>query len=129
VTTPYAFPDSLRRMVALAAAALLAGCAAVPDLGPMTAPAPATRLATAQSFADAQGVWPEDRWWTRYGDPQLAALVDEALAGSPDLAAADARLRRAEGLARAAGAALLPTLAANAQGGYQKQSYNNGIPA
>ena len=27
-------------------------------------------------------LWPADHWWQRYGDSQLDALVDEALANS-----------------------------------------------
>ena len=40
--------------------------------------------------------WPADGWWRSYGDPQLDALVDEALAGSPSLEIAQARLRAAQ---------------------------------
>jgi NodT family efflux transporter outer membrane factor (OMF) lipoprotein len=37
-------------------------------------------------------------WWTSLGDPQLDALVKRALAESPDLLAAEARLRQARAL-------------------------------
>lgn len=74
------------------------------------------------------GNWPGDRWWIDIGDPQLTGLIDEALANSPDLVVADARLRSAEGFARAAGASLLPAVSANADADVQRQSLNNGIP-
>ncbi|WP_242653573.1 efflux transporter outer membrane subunit [Sphingomonas jatrophae] len=116
-------------MLPLAVAALMGGCAAVPDLGPTPTPATPARFATTQSLAGPVAAWPEDRWWQSLGDPQLAQLVEEALVASPDLASADARLRRAQGLAEQAGAARLPTLSATATPELAKQSYNNGIPA
>jgi NodT family efflux transporter outer membrane factor (OMF) lipoprotein len=66
-----------------------------------------------------------DRWWDGFGDPELTALVDRALAQNLDLAQADARLVQARAQARAAGAALLPAGQANAQGEYQHQSLQN----
>ena len=91
--------------------------------------APAT-LASAQSLAsaDANRTWPRQRWWTTYGDPQLDALVEEALAGSPSVAMAEARIRQARGAAEAAGAAMLPSLGGQGSAGFTKQSYNNGMP-
>jgi NodT family efflux transporter outer membrane factor (OMF) lipoprotein len=55
--------------------------------------------------------------------------MDEALAGSPDLQAAAARLRAAEGFAQRAGAALKPTIDAFAQPELSKQSQNQSMPA
>jgi NodT family efflux transporter outer membrane factor (OMF) lipoprotein len=46
-----------------------------------------------------------DRWWGAFQDPQLDALVDEALARSPTLAEAHAHLASAEALATQARAA------------------------
>jgi len=125
---PYLLP--WRRSAAVsAAAALLSGCAAIPNLPPAAAlPAPET-LAASQSFAAPVSDWPADAWWRAYGDPQLDALIGEALAGSPDMAAAEARVRKAEALAGQARAALLPTLDLNGQLTSMKQSYNNGFPA
>jgi outer membrane protein TolC len=81
------------RAAALAAACvLLAGCAAMPDLGARpTLRDPATLGALA---ADTPaGAWPGEGWWKDYGDPQLSALIEEALSGSPTLAVAEARAR------------------------------------
>ena len=112
----------------LASASLLAACATVPNLGPAPQPKAAAALASTQSFTAPAGAWPTDRWWTAYGDAQLDTLIDEALAGSPDLAAAQARVRKAEAAQSSARAPLLPTV--GAQGGVveTKQSYNSGIP-
>ncbi|WP_331540560.1 efflux transporter outer membrane subunit [Phenylobacterium sp.] len=116
-------------MMPLLASVLLAGCAAVPKLGEAPRPAPASAYATAGSFQAPARDWPADLWWKAYGDPQLDVLMDDALAGSPTLAQAAARLRAAEAAARAARAATLPQLSANAEAAEAKQSYNNGFPA
>lgn len=116
---------------ALLAAALAAGCAPVPRLGPAPATLSAANVASSQSLAPARAdaAWPAEGWWRDYHDPQLDALIAEGLAGSPDVAAAVARLDRASALAREAGAARLPRV--DVQGGVQeeKQSLNMGFPA
>src|SRR5215467_12903769 len=72
--------------------------------------------------------WPTDGWWRRYGDPQLDALVDEALAGSPSLATAQARLRTAQGQAVAARAARLPSTTASAEATRQRYAEDYLFP-
>lgn len=89
-------------------------CASVPDLGPKPLPHAAADYVAAKSLAGDAAAWPGDGWWQRYSDTQLNQLICEGLAGSPDLAAAAARIRRAGGLAQAAGAKLLPTIDAGA---------------
>src|SRR5439155_27164113 len=86
----------------------------------------ASDYASSASLSGAESAWPADGWWRRYGDRQLDQLIGEGLAGSPDLAAAAARFRRAQGLAQAAGAALLPSVDATAGVDYQNQSQNLG---
>lgn len=110
------------------AALLLAGCAAVPNLGPAPQVRPAQAYAATSSFDAPAAEWPADQWWKGYGDAQLDTLVDEALAGSPSLVQAQARVRAAQARAQQSRAALLPAAALNAQAGETKQSYNNGIP-
>jgi NodT family efflux transporter outer membrane factor (OMF) lipoprotein len=92
----------------------------------MAAPA---EFASAKSIAGSQASWPADGWWVRFGDPQLSRMMDEALIGSPDLEAAAARLRSAEGFAQRAGAALKPTVDAFAQPEFARQSQNQAMPA
>lgn len=106
----------------------LAGCAP-PDLGvrPQLAQ-PASLASSATLPGDANGAWPAAQWWRGYGDPQLDMLIDAALAGSPDIAIAAARVRAADAQVRQAGAAGLPYLRGEASAGLTKQSYNNGIP-
>ncbi|MDB5445390.1 MAG: multidrug transporter [Phenylobacterium sp.] len=107
-------------------AAALAACA--PNLGPAPKVKPAESYATTQSFQAPPAAWPEDGWWRRYNDPQLNALIDEALANSPTLVQAQARVRRAQALAEQARGATLPSLNANGQVAELRQSYNMGIP-
>lgn len=122
------FPLKQVRMAALlAACAAVAACATVPDLGAKPALRDPATLGAVP--AAPEGSWPGDGWWKDYGDPQLAALIEEALKGSPTLAAADARARKAAAYSEGARAALLPTLSANGQVTGVKQSYNNGFPA
>jgi NodT family efflux transporter outer membrane factor (OMF) lipoprotein len=115
-------------LLGLLAATALSACATLPPPAPARiAKAPAS-YATARSLAAPTRDWPTDAWWTSYADPQLDALMAEALAGSPTLAAAQARVRKAESLAAAAHAAELPRVSANGSVERQKQSYNLGIP-
>ena len=68
-------------------------------------------------------------WWKAYGDPQLDSLIEEGLAGSPSVAIADARLRRARAAQDSARGSLAPTVSASSSFTEQKQSYNYLSPA
>jgi NodT family efflux transporter outer membrane factor (OMF) lipoprotein len=107
---------------------LASACASVPNLGAKPVPAAASDYASAQSLSGAQSAWPADGWWKAYNDAQLDRLIGEGLTGSPDLAAAVARFRTAQGLAQQAGSALLPSLDATASVDYQNQSQNASPP-
>jgi NodT family efflux transporter outer membrane factor (OMF) lipoprotein len=101
---------------ALALAIALTGCASTHGLAPQSQPRDPNALATSRSFgATSDARFPTQSWWTTFGDPQLDALVDEALKGTPSLAAADARVRQAAAQAGLADAARKPTLGATAQ--------------
>ena len=113
----------------LLAALLTSACATLPDAAPSRVAKAPEAYATTQSLPASNAAWPADTWWTAYGDTQLNALVDEALNGSPTLAQAQARLRRAQALASQAKAAQLPSVSATGGVERAKQSYNNGIPA
>ena len=119
--------------LALGGSLLLGGCASIPQQGPAPTIRSADSFAAAHALAPPAGAatapaWPEANWWSAYGDSQLSALIEEGLAGAPDLAAAAARLRAARALAQQAGAARLPSLGVQGSVGENKQSYNNGIP-
>ncbi|MDE2178691.1 MAG: efflux transporter outer membrane subunit [Xanthomonadaceae bacterium] len=106
-------------------AILLAGCAAPPSRPP---PSLRAQAPLAGVPADRAAAWPAADWWTRYRDPQLDRLVQRALANSPSLAAAEARVRGAEALAGAQAALGGARLDANAQIARQRLSENGLIP-
>ncbi|EZP83618.1 RND efflux system outer membrane lipoprotein [Novosphingobium resinovorum] len=111
----------------LIASSSLAGCGA-PDLGPRPELRPPSTLDSAASIQGTAAEWPQERWWTAYGDPQLDGLVDEAIKGSPDVATALARIRQAQGALESSRAALLPSIGGQGSASVEKQSYNNGTP-
>lgn len=115
------------RLTFIAAAAFaLAGCVHVPrDAGTARAPdfAAAQHAAAIDLGADA---WPVERWWQDYRDPQLDRLVEQALAGSPSLAVAAARVRLAGAQLNAEQAA--GGLQAGLETGINRQRYSaNGF--
>jgi len=130
-----AFPrlnvGSAHQVAALALAVAVSACA--PGSGTLPAPrsdagpAPVAANAAQSIPAVAGAEWPVDGWWHRFGDPQLDALVEEGLAGSPDLAAAVARLRKAAALAGEARSALLPTLDVRGSAGESRVTLNQGF--
>jgi multidrug efflux system outer membrane protein len=95
-------------------AALLAACAGISpsserpqlDLPALSAPAP-TGL---------------DRWWTAFGDPQLDALVTEALGRNLDLRVAAARVDEARGAVRLARSSLVPAVDLQEQSSRSRRS-------
>ncbi len=76
---------------------LLCSCIDSSGLAPSSRPLDAHELApgAAISAAQAEAGWPAGQWWRAYGDPQLDRWMDRALAGSPSLAMAAARVRQA----------------------------------
>ena len=113
-----------RSVAAAAAAVALASCATVDREA-----APQTEVPIASLGGTATAVeWPRDDWWRRYNDPQLDALIADGLAGSPTLAAARARIARANAAAGVARAALLPEVAGNGTATYQRYSENYIFP-
>lgn len=104
------------------------GCAQLPSLDQTGKQKQASDYQTGSSLSGPVSNWPVEHWWQVYGDPQLDALIDEALSDSPDMAAASARLRRAEAFGQIAGAVLLPQVSANVAVTDQKLSYNYLTP-
>jgi len=129
MSSPASSVAKLFRVLAPSALTLTIGaCAVVPNIGPApTLVAPAD-LATQRSFTAPEADWPAERWWEAYNDPQLGGLIDEALRGSPSLAQAQARLRRAQALAQQARASTLPTLQFDGEVAYSEISREQGFP-
>jgi NodT family efflux transporter outer membrane factor (OMF) lipoprotein len=100
---------SLRRLVPIMAAALLAACAVGPDYQTPVAPAvgiyterpqPERTEAAPVRGGEAQrfevGAKISADWWTLFGSRELDGLMRTALSGHPTLTAAQAALRQAE---------------------------------
>jgi NodT family efflux transporter outer membrane factor (OMF) lipoprotein len=98
--------------------AALAGC----DLGPRYQRPDISSPGTWREAGDGQAaaLWPSADWWKGFGSSELDRLVAKAQATSFDLGAAAARVRKADALARVAGAALLPTVTAAAGGASER---------
>ncbi|WP_419810034.1 efflux transporter outer membrane subunit [Sphingomonas sp.] len=79
------------KRAALLTAALLAGCAA-----PATRQAVTPVSATALGLTGAPAPVVDAQWWRAFGDPQLDRVVADALAGSPTLDQALARIAQAQ---------------------------------
>ena len=116
-------------LLAGAAASTLSACATIPRLGPAPQARPVADYAASKSFDAPAAEWPRDHWWTAYGDPQLDTLIDEALAHSPTLAQARARVREADAVTEQTRSTLLPHMGGQGFVGGTKLSYNEGIPA
>lgn len=111
-------PRRAAPLLALACAAWLAGCGQA--LKVHTPPAQA-RVPDAFSAPAAQAAdGPQQdlgRWWRLWGDARMNALIERALAASPDIRAAQANLQAARALADVAESALYPTAVAAAAAG------------
>lgn len=116
---PAVVPRTAACLLAPLAAALLAtGCASTHGLAPQARVLDADALQAGRAVAGAtmsDARFPEQAWWSAFGDPQLDALVTEALQDTPSLQAADARVRQAQAQAGAADTARKPDLSASAQ--------------
>ncbi|HZE92496.1 MAG TPA: efflux transporter outer membrane subunit [Rhizobacter sp.] len=90
-------------IVALAASVVLtlAGCASSQGISPHAEPLPAGQLGMTNTAATPLAA----DWWKGFGDNELNGLVQRALAGSPSLHVAQARLLRAQAGIEAAHAA------------------------
>lgn len=118
----------LRSSIGAPIALLLAGCVAAPDAGPKPELRSADSVAAQQSLpGSAEARWPQDGWWRDFGDAQLGALIEEGLQGSPDVASAAARYRKARGMVLEAWGGLLPTLDAEGSAGVDRRSLNTGF--
>lgn len=92
---PRAWP---RRPAAWLAAALLyalGGCALIHESGVPSPEIPLEQIRLADDMHLAHDGWPETRWWTRYGDAQLDALIERALADAPTMVVARRRVAQA----------------------------------
>ncbi|GGG34569.1 RND transporter [Caldovatus sediminis] len=108
---PRAAPAPVALLLLLAP--LAAGCDLLRPDPVTTGIALPARLRAAEDPAEPAR-WPEPDWWRGFGAPELDGLVAAAMAQNFDLAAATARIREADALARVVGGALLPAVDASA---------------
>jgi NodT family efflux transporter outer membrane factor (OMF) lipoprotein len=99
----------------LAALCAEAGCVVGPNYtGPPDAAPRAEHAAAFQRAGSVSNADPQAQWWTSLGDETLDRLVRDALAASPDLEAARARVLQARAGLSASRAGRLPTTGAAA---------------
>ncbi len=126
--------QALSALALVSSMSFLAACAPVgpdyrrPELALPTDYAAAYPGAFAADGADAEATLRAD-WWAAFGEPELSALVTQALAANADVAQAVARVEQADGLLREAGGALLPEIDLGASGNRARTSGSaRGVP-
>ncbi|WP_421837021.1 efflux transporter outer membrane subunit [Novosphingobium sp.] len=114
----------MRTFLAGAAAVLLLGGAApAAQAAPHARPAPPVlpeAFRNAPAAVDAAPL--AEGWWKSFGDPVLDRMVDTALSGNLDIAAAAARLEQAAAGVKAAKGALMPQASLDGSAGIKRQS-------
>ncbi|WP_335341184.1 MdtP family multidrug efflux transporter outer membrane subunit [Paraburkholderia phytofirmans] len=74
----------------------VAGCALIHENGTPFAEIRPEQIRLAEAIHLARDRWPSACWWTRYGDQQLSALIERALADSPTMVIARTRVSQAK---------------------------------
>ncbi|HKX44628.1 MAG TPA: efflux transporter outer membrane subunit [Burkholderiaceae bacterium] len=118
---------SAHRLIALATALALAGCAVGPDYVRPSVDVPAAyKESPGWKSADPKPAESGQPWWESYRDPALNALMADAERANQNLHVAEAQYREAKALADAARAGLYPSVGASA--GVQRARTNtNGV--
>jgi len=119
-------------LLGLTIALTVVGCAVGPNFKPPPPPVtnaytfqalPSTTQATGVAGGEAQrfqfGLDLSGQWWTLFGSPRLDALIQEAMARYPDIAAQQAALRAAEENTRAEKGVFFPQI--QGTGSYQRE--------
>ncbi|RYG14882.1 MAG: efflux transporter outer membrane subunit [Burkholderiales bacterium] len=124
--------SSFNRRAALVATQLvialgLAACADMSGIKPQSTVREAPSFGLSQDAASASQV--QSEWWRDFGDEQLNGLVAQALATSPNLKLAQARLARAQAVTEVADAALLPQVNGVLDVTHQRYTKNGAVPA
>jgi NodT family efflux transporter outer membrane factor (OMF) lipoprotein len=114
-SVPFTVLSVYSTLVVLAFSLIIAGCASTGGIAPHAQRMDATTLDAGAAIraANTDAQWPAADWWRVYGDAQLNTWIDAALAGSPTLAAAQARVREANAMVGVAQAFMLPQLGGN----------------
>ena len=122
--------STARGAIAAAVAALaLAGCANYAGISSDKQLAAPETLESTQSLPVQGGQWPTLDWATQFGDPQLPQLIDEALAGNPSIAQAQARIAKASSYIETSRSALYPKVTGSYSWTRELYSANALVPA
>ncbi len=114
----------------VAASLALAACADMSGIQPRAAVRePASLGLPADASTRAADPAVDSRWWRQLGDPQLDRLIDQALATSPNLRLAQARLDRAQAVTEVTNAARLPQVNGSLDLTHQRYTRNGAVPA
>ena len=105
-------------LLATAGGLALAGCVSSAGLLPHGKPLDVTAVANDTTFS----AWPEQHWWTVYGDVALDNLIEHALAANPDLELARSRIDMAEAAIGFTHSRLLPQVSFGVDSTYQRYS-------
>jgi len=112
--------------LALACAAALAGCSHTSSLTQqptaLSVPAQWHAAQAAPAQPSAQDL---SRWWQRFGDAQLTALIEQSLQANPSMHSAEAALRQARAQRDVQAAGLLPRAGASAGAGRSRQGHSD----
>ena len=109
-----------KRLLPLAIAACLAGCAVTQPVPPKLDLPPGQATAAQNQILE--------RWWTAFNDPVLTALVEEAFANNLDIKQSLARIDVARAQVLLASSYLYPSVNLNANAGRSRISANTSPP-
>ena len=109
-----------KRLLPLAIAAFVAGCAVTQPMPPKLDLPPGQATAAQNQILE--------RWWTAFNDPVLTALVEEAFANNLDIKQSLARIDVARAQVLLASSYLYPSVNLNANAGRSRISANTSPP-
>jgi NodT family efflux transporter outer membrane factor (OMF) lipoprotein len=106
----------IRSFATASLALMLAACADMGHIHPQSAILDPNALETGKTLSSdlPPAVWPTQQWWESLHDEQLNRLVATALADSPTLRVAQARVRQASAIAGVSESATKPAVTATA---------------
>jgi outer membrane protein, multidrug efflux system len=107
--------SSCRLLLAVWLSGTLVFACAIEKPKQLSQPTPAQFEHTAPA---GNAAWPAQDWYSGFGSDELNGFVDLAVTNNWDLTAARERVVQADARARQAGAAILPTVAGNANANY-----------
>src|SRR5688572_1263279 len=113
-------------LAVVAAIATGAACSVRRPYQPPVPNAPAAWATPVTQPADAESL---SRWWETFGDEQLTALIQRAVAGNLDVRTAISRVREARATMRSTRTQLQPTVDASGSARATRSSSQAGIGA